>query len=96
MHAYQPKFHLKKSSYTKFALISSFFLRPSTLISQTISMYVLYILIVYILYHSYTLNVTLTAKIKMSLWNTDINNYFLTKCLMSTNNHYNFNLVMQL
>ena len=47
------------------------------------------------------LNVTLTAKIKMLLWNTYIgyiNNYraLLTKFLMSTNNNYNFNLVMQL
>ena len=50
-----------------------------------------------VLYHSYTLNVTLTAKIKMSLWNTNINNYrALFNKMSDVYNHYNFNLVMQL
>ena len=44
------------------------------------------------------LNVTLTAKLRcycgtLILITTE---HFLTKFLMSTNNHYNFNLVMQL
>ena len=58
----------KKIKLHKLCFNELFFLRPSTLISRTIN-------VCTIGYHSYTLNVTLTAKIKMSLWNTYINNY---------------------